>query len=450
MSYIDTVLDIAISLQTLGAQQKGFGTGMIIGSSNRYTGGTLYATFTSAAAMLVAGSWGGPFMNTDPEYLAAVEYFEQSPAPTSVLVGYTPASVAQVVVTAYPTVGDVVYNVTINGVTASYDNTGGGDTTKSELSASLKTAIDALSQPVTTALSGSSPNQVLTITATNAGQPFTFSTTTSSSDLTLTQTTADVGPDTGLTAIVAAGGYNWYGLIMTSRNDQDILQAAAWIEAQAYGYIFIACNSDSAVISNSGGNVLATLKGDSYTRTAFLWSSQQAHYPEAGWMGLGLPQTPGSWNWSWKTIAGITADTESGLTDTGISNLNLNNGNFFISFGGLSETQNGIMVGGQYIDVIIGRDWIKANIQSALMNLFSQTPKINYDDHGIGLICNALQGVLKQAVTMNILSSYVLTPPLASSFSSAQKQTRVLPNITWTGKLAGAVDAVTITGTLTN
>ena len=451
MSYIDTVLDINISLQALSGQAKGFGQGLIIGSSNRFSGGALYQAFTSAAAMLLAGSWGGPFMNTDPEYLAAVKYFSQDPSPTSVLIGYVPVSVAQVVTTAYPTVGDVIYQISINGHSASYDNTGGGDTTKSELSASLKTVIDALSQPVTTALSGSSPNQVLTITSNAPGLAFTATSTTSTSDLTLTTSPANVGPVAGLTAIVAQGGSGWYGLISTSRVDQDILNIAAWIEAQAYDYIFIGCTNDAGVLTNTGGNVLAVLNALNYTRTAFLWSGDEANYPEASWVGAGLAQTPGAWNWAWKTLIGNIADTESALTDTGIANLNLLFGNFYIAIGGLSETQNGVTVGGlYYLDTIIGRDWLKANIQLALLNLFANTPKINYDDAGIGLICNAIRGVLKQGIAMGILENYDFVNPLASSFSGAQKQTRVLPNITWTAQVAGAVNAVSVIGTLTN
>lgn len=433
---LDSIVQVNISIANAAVQQKGFGRGLILGSANRFTGGDLFRIYSSAAAML-----SDSFLVTDPEYKAALAYFGQAISPPDVMVGYAPSDVAQVE-TLTPTANDTtLYTVTINGIISSF--TSGSGATAAQIVTGLTNAINAQSPALPVVCSGST---TLILTSANAGESFTVA---SSANIAIAHTTPDTGVDTALTNIVAQGGKDWYGLIYTGRGQFDIQAAAAWIEAQTYGYIFLACSQESDVLTNVTTDVLSVLQAASYLRTAYLWSDDQAHFPDAACIGEEFPKQPGSSNYSYKTLIGITPTANSVLTDSKISILEGKNGNYYMNVGGVGVTQKGKMAGGQWIDVVVGRDWIKYTMQAAIFQVLVDTPKVGFDDAGIGLLCNAIRSVLKQAQNFGIIESFDLTVPLASSFSSSQKSTRILPSINWTAELVGAIDNITINGTLT-
>lgn len=435
-STLDSIVAVNISLAASAVQQKGFGRGLVLGSSNRFTGGDLYRIYTGVAGMVADG-----FLTTDPEYKAALSYFSQPITPPDLMVGYAPSDVAQVETLTPIVANNAVYNVTINGILSTY--TSDGTATAAEIVTGLAAAIAAQSPALPVVTSGT---VTLILTASNAGQGFTMSVT---ANLTVVHTTGDIGPDTALTAILAAGGKSWYGLVLCSRTQTDIQVAAAWVEAQPYGYIFLGCSQDSAVLTNVATDVASVLKAATYLRSAYLWSDDQAHFPEAAWLGEEFPKQPGSSNYAYKSLIGVTATIQSVLTDSKIAILEGKNGNYYLSVGGVPVTQKGMMAGGQWIDVVVGRDWIKANIQQDIFTLMTIMPKIGFDDPGIGALANVLRGVLKRAKNANIISSFDIAVPLASSFSSGQKATRVLPSIPWTATLTGAINNLTINGSLT-
>lgn len=531
-SSLNSIVNVNILLQNAAVQTRGFGRGLILGSSNKM-GSDLYRVYSSYESVL------DDFATTDKEAIAALKYFSQAISPVDVMIGYAPTSaVAQVEEILVATVtNNFNYTVTVNGETATYLSD--GSATAAEIVAGLVSAINALTGAAAfTAAATSGSTDRLHITSDVAGTPFTLAlgttkltmgqyelltvvtatdsfeyeviingqsaTYTSDSSATVAEIaaglitainaltgvpvtatavstdkialTADVAADpftfshtvtkitsagttrnavggvaNGLSAIVDAGGKDWYALIMTeSRAKADILEAAAWIEAATFNYIYIACSSDADVLTSVTSDVLSALQALSYLRTAYMWSDDQANFPEAAWFGLLLPTVPGSTNYAYKTLVGITATALTVLTDSKLAILIGKGGNYYVTVAGVPITQNGAMVGGQWIDVVVGRDWIQANIEEGVFGVLVNTPKVDFTDAGIGLLANAVRNVLQLAINNGILASFVLDPPLASSFSAAQRQTRVLPNLNWTAALKGAIDNVTITGIITS
>lgn len=312
--------------------------------------------------------------------------------------------------------------------------------TKSAIVTALCDMINAGTHPVTADLAGSAPNQTMTLTADNAGQPFTLAV---SSQMSVAHTTANVGVNTALDAIVASGylGDSWYALILCSRLDYEILTAAAWIEARRK--IFIACSSAAAILTSATTDIASQLQAAAYARTALLYSGDQAHYPEAAWLGNGLTAEPGSMTYSLKTLAGITYDE---LTATEIAYAKAKGANYYVRIGGVNITQNGNMAEGEWIDVIVGIDWILARASENIFATLVANSKIPFTDSGIDQVVNPLRQILQQAKERNILESFTIATPAASSFTAAQKQTRTLSGISFDGVLAGAVHAVTVTG----
>ena len=79
---IDNIVNINITVSEETGVNLGFNIGLIVGSSGHIAADTRIKRYTSAADMLTDG-----FLVTDPEYLAAVMYFAQSPSPKAVYIG---------------------------------------------------------------------------------------------------------------------------------------------------------------------------------------------------------------------------------------------------------------------------------------------------------------------------------------------------------------------------
>lgn len=233
----------------------------------------------------------------------------------------------------------------------------------------------------------------------------------------------------------------WYAVIIESRLKADILDAAALVET--LGRLLIVCSNDEEVSGQSSSNVLVQLNGANYDRTAYLYSGNQATYPEAGWAGILLPKAPGSATWMFKTIAGSTADS---LTDTLSSYIRGLNGNTYETIGGVSITREGKVVSGEWIDTIRGVDWLKARIEEDLYSKFVNSDKIPFTAAGISVVENVLRERLQDAVDQGVLASYTVSVPAIGSVSNADKIARTLNDVSFTGVLAGAIHKVTIVG----
>lgn len=434
---IEKIVNINISLQTATVERQGFGRALILGPNASFAeDARLYTSLTGVAA---------DFSTSDDEYKAAAKLFGQSVKPPDVLIGKRDTPVAQIVDITIDSLAAELYTVTINGVAFTADYTGGAPADSSTVVTALLALINAGAEPVTAGATGTPPNEDMDLTADNAGQAFTATVT---ANMTATVTTANVGVQTDLQRIYDSGdlGQSWYALILTSRTTYEITEAAIWIEANKR--LFVACSGDSGIIGSGSTDIASVLQAAAYARTAILYSGDQANFPEAAWLGLMLPKDPGSATWVFKTLAGITADE---LTDTQETNAVGKNATIYIERGGVNNTQNnngGQVADGEWIDVMRGIDWLEARLEENIYSLLLNVDKVSFTDNGIDQVVNAMQEILELAVTRGVLESYTITRPDAADFTAAQKATRELTGVSFTGTLQGAIHKITINGTV--
>jgi len=426
---IESVVNVTISRETATIDQAGFGRALILGE-NASDLLKLYSSIDDVAE---------DFEINDAEYIAASKLFGQQLKPVDVLIGKRGINVAQIDVITVEDLSDSAYTVTLNGVAFTY-TPGGVPASKTAVATALRDAINAGTEPVTASLSGSAPNETLTLTTDNAGEPFTATVTV---NMSRAASVEDVGVASALDEIVASGvlGDSWYALMLTSRQNVDILAAAAWIESRRK--IFIACSDEAAVITSGSTDISTQLQTRAYARTAYVWSGDQANFPEAAWLGVALPAQPGTITLSLKTLAGIAYDD---LNASEIAYAKAKGANYYVRIGGVNIVQNGNMAEGEWIDVIVGNDWVQARSSENIFYSMVTTDKIPFTDQGIDLIANAQEQILKQAVNYGIYASYIITRPKASDFTALQKQTRILTDLKWTAIPTGAIHAVVING----
>lgn len=242
---------------------------------------------------------------------------------------------------------------------------------------------------------------------------------------------------------------DWYGLLITSRDVDDLHTAGTW--ALGNEKLFIGC-TDS----------IDALTGRNNIREAYLIHDKATDYPEAAWAGMCFPQPIGSITWKWKSPTGVVA---SNFTLTQLNAIRSNKGQTFSERNGVVYSDEGITTGGEYIDVIMSRDYIKARLGESLFALQTRIGKIPFDDTGGAMIESAIREVLRQAGKQGIIAKavseadkklsdegeYMFTVyvPPRSEVPENDRAQRKWSGITFSFTLAGAVHITQVSGTIT-
>lgn len=447
---LEQIINLSISRETASISQAGFGTPLILGSNKTASGIGSYSSLTEVLAEP------GLTSGTD-EYKAAAKLLAQSPAPSTVKIGKALAKVAQVDTLTPVVANSSHYIVGIvgakNGVpfSLSYDFTSSGSATATNITTGVNALINADSANNGVAATGSTTS---IITASVPGQPFTVTVTAA---FTQVHTTANVGVVDSLTALSLVDD-DWYALVSTFRSIDDVVLLAAYIE----GVFKIFGVSSSAVgiyDAASTTDIGYLLKASAYFRTFVMFSEDVANFPEAALMGRFLPLTPGTEQWSFKTLAGVAVINPS---TTKVNAMKTKNVNFCQVMAGKNISREGKVAGGEFIDVIRLIDLLRARMMEEIFGSLFRADKIPMTNGGITVVENDVQGVLTanqkiggiapddvDADTGDLIPGFETDFPKISEVDANDRAARILSGGTWSAKIAGAIIAVDINGTVT-
>lgn len=250
-------------------------------------------------------------------------------------------------------------------------------------------------------------------------------------------------------AAIQAEDNSWYGLAVDQAFvDADKVDIAAWVEANKKFAFYWTTNVD-VPDGTKATDMASVLKGLAYDRAATIWHptpTTGADYPDAAWMGEGFPFDPGSSTWAYKTLKGVTPDNVAGK-ETVLQNKNCN---YYSEVGGVNITQEGKVASGEWIDIIIGTDWIEARLRESVYGALVNNRKVPYDDNGIGMIKGLVKGVLCEAGNMGILQidSIEVTAPKYAEIPQADRIARKLPKVKFRALYQGAIHRVAIEGSI--
>ena len=258
----------------------------------------------------------------------------------------------------------------------------------------------------------------------------------------------DATIDAALNAI-ANENNDWYGIVVDQALVSSFADVASWVETAKKFAIFWITDVNAYDPSKST-DLASVLKLANRNRSAVVWHATPAggaDYIDAAWMGEGFPYEPGTSTWAYKTLNGVTPDTLLAGQETALKNKNCN---YYMTVGGVSITQEGKVASGEYIDIIIGTDWIEARLREAVYSALVNNRKIPYDDTGIAMIEGLVKGVLNEAASKGILQadSIAVTVPKYADIPQADKLARKLPDVKFSALYQGAIHSVTINGTI--
>lgn len=178
-------------------------------------------------------------------------------------------------------------------------------------------------------------------------------------------------------------------------------------------------------------------------------------FPEAAIIGTVAWQEVGSYTRKFKTAKGQTVIPPTVLNSSEIQTVLDKGGNVYVEERGLDIYKEGVSVGGNFTDNIVGKDWLKDTMEAQIFTTLKNLPSTPYNDEGFGIVEGEIRSVMSQALTRNVVTpisdtvEYVLEMPRAFLAESVYKAARAIPPITITAKIGGSVHSVTINVTLT-
>lgn len=244
----------------------------------------------------------------------------------------------------------------------------------------------------------------------------------------------------GLNTLIAAN--NTFNYIVSDITvEADIAQIATWATANKKFYAAVLPVNSISTAANPESDYVIYFVHDIGTQ-----------YPDAALIGRCSTFTPGSATWMFKSLNGISpVSFDDQATMIGL--INEKHYMTYVKKYGANMTTGGFVTSGEYVDVMLGIQWIQREMELRIQSILMTTPKVPYDNGGIALLAGQVETTLKDATANGIirkgkggLGEYTINIPDVSNIPANDIANRELKAITWNAKLAGAIHHVDISG----
>lgn len=485
---IGDIVNVTILTSPSTPSAKGFGVGMIVGSNSLPLEDRIHV-YTSASAVLV------DFASNSEEYLAAVAYFAQKPAPQQLMIGNRFASavaghlrgstLADQVIGDWTGITNGGFDIAINGVNEQITGLNfSAVATMANIATVIQTALNSAVAGTTCTWTGSyflitSPTTGVSstvgfaLTPTHSGSPTDVSTKIGGTLASGANSVTGIAAETMTVTLAALQLFNgsWYGLALTTAaSTQDTKDAAAWAETALVEF-WTTSNDPNCALASSTGDIAYFFKNLGYNKTNVFYDSANADsYLAVSAMArmaiVDYTQPNSITTLAFKSAPGFAP---SAITETQKLALDGKNCNYYASFGGFSMFYKGRSANGRPIDEVIALDWLDSTLQAALFNVLAASPtKIPQTDKGVQQLVHGAQAqALEPAVNNGLLAPgtwngqplgninsgdflskgyYIFASPVASQ-SPTDRTARKAPPISAIGCGAGAIESCALTFT---
>lgn len=444
MSY-QNIVNVDIALQTSALSRAGFGT-PIFTAPHRY-----FIERVRAYGSIVEAEVDVPTGTVTHAALSA--YFAQSPSVPLVKVGRVEADLT---ITPIDVSDGSIHSFTITVAAATLDvsYTAGAIETEEDVVDAFVSAITGdvdVNAVVTAAKVGVAAAAVLTLIPTGT-EAFSV---TSLISVTEAATATETG-DATISAISAEDD-DWYFYTSSDHSETWVLATATAIEARKKLYFFSTQEAGSlTALAAPATDIIGKVADLNYLRSVSYWHhTADASFPECAFAGYNAPFDAGSISWSNLQLNGVSAaaDPTSGnkLSATQKGYLFDRNANTSENIAGLTLTREGKVSKGNFIDDIRGSDDLDVTMTTSLQRLLAnqQGSKLPYTNQGITQISSVMKGDLQVFVDRGFIISYEVTTPPRNEVNPNDVAARQYIVATFSAVIAGAINTITIIGSLT-
>lgn len=268
--------------------------------------------------------------------------------------------------------------------------------------------------------------------------------------LSISQTHVDPGVAADLTACRKASR-EWYGLYTLYNSLAYVEAAADWTEANGVAYVADTNStlSISQAVGGAGYDVLDMIHTNAYNRTMGVYAPDPSDMMGIAWLGVCLPNDPGSYTFAIKELAGV-ATVELDATQRG--NITDKNGNSYELVADLGTTFDGKTGDGEFLDTRVGLDWLEDDMTKGVFAVKHANKKVPYTGPGIAMEEAAMRASLKRGVRRGVLAddpAPTTTVPKIADIDDQDIADRILPDMKFSGRIAGAVHKTQLRGSVT-
>lgn len=484
---ISRLIKTAVNLTAAGASAQNTSQLLVLGTSTVIDPTERYRTYDDL------GSIATDFGTSAEEYLAAVLWFEQVPQPTSLLIGrwVNAAATAYLRGGALSTVNKTIstwtaittgsFKITIDAVlyTLSALNFSAA-TNMNGVAAIIQAALTTATAPAAITWNSNYGRFELVTTVTGPTATFTFAVPSGAG--------VDISATAGLTAATGAYlsqgqaletalscvtlfdqnfGQIWYAVVGLDFVDADHTVVAPYIEGSVNRHYYGVSSLEAGILNPTDtSSIPYLLKQGAFRHTGTQYSSSNPYAVVS--MLARILTTDYTANNSvitlmYKQEPGIVAES---LNTNQITALEAKNCNVFVNYNNSTAIlEPGISASGDFVDTVIGTDWLALTIQTAVYNfLYTSPTKVPQTDAGNHSIVNVISSVLSQAVNNGLLAPgtwqqtgfgslntgdylpngfYVYAPPIALQ-NQTDRAARKSVTFQVAAKLAGAIHTVDI------
>lgn len=454
---ITNIVNLNITRQTRVPSVQGLSTIAILSSDANGVFGASESIRTYSTVDLLATLASDGFASTTETYKAAAIIASQSPRPENIkIIRRKPDGEKVVDITLGGAVGAGDYTLTFGGTDFEHNEPDDSRTLR-DILVSLAALITANADYTAEVPAG---ENYIRVTGQDGDDFSTAGVAPTGSQFVFTTETEVVNAVSSLQDAQNADD-DFYFVISTSVNDEENLALAAYMETITkvlfvQTQMAVTYNRTDALDSTS---LLARLKALNYDHTAVLVTKDTTAYRVAAWIAGRSVVQPGSSTWKFKGGNGIAADDFATFQSTNIA---AKNGNEFVAIGGtgINIFQEGVMVSGEYIDIIRGTHALMGRIQQLVLTQLTQLPKVPFTDGGIESVGLQVERGLQEYVDFGLLvgtetldeNDVSLGPnvivPTRAETTAADRARRELKGLRFTANYAGAVHRVVINGTV--
>ncbi|RHX87302.1 DUF3383 family protein [Leptospira stimsonii] len=255
---------------------------------------------------------------------------------------------------------------------------------------------------------------------------------------------------TEISNLRGSGKDAWFKTIATTHDKSEIHALGDYLAS--IEKMFFACTDD-----------ITAMTGRNSIWEFYMLHKNPNSFPEAAWVGNSAPRRVGSYNYAYLPLDGVE---NSGYTNSQVSTVFADNGNLIVDFGGRQVPYPGISTAQVYADVVENRAWLKARLKENIASLFLNSDVVPYTIQGIQMIESRMREVFVQAGVQGIIAPVetdadklrsdlgdyqykIHLPETIDEIPTNDRNNRILPNITFSCRLRGAINEVDIDGELT-
>ena len=261
----------------------------------------------------------------------------------------------------------------------------------------------------------------------------------------------------------------WLWLISDLRDAEEQIEIAQLGESNKKFYLAATHSADalnSAITTDLGSRVKALglnntatwyddgfdklqLAGPDNAGSVGATYGTKPNYSEAAILGRCANGTAGTVNFRLKKLIGVTVPTSID-TNNKLTTLNNKNYNFAATLEGQTRSYGSGKVGsGEWIHIRLGITWLEVGMREDLFYTVADTEKLVYENEGAAAIESAIRSRLSRGQKIGIIakdSPIEVSVPNVLDLTPQQRGTGILPDVTFSARMSGAIQGAIVRG----